>query len=121
MALMLAFVPNFKLVRPTFSLETDAGSQSPDTFLDKFTTAQKEQWPASVVNARWRWTHRRAFQRASPDASRRLLRRWLTPHDLVIPFAPPQKKIQKETTMRIHIASNLGEATCTSDVCQGLI
>jgi hypothetical protein len=49
------------------------------TLTTTYTTVQKAQWLASVANARLRWTRRQDLQRASIDASRRLLRNWLVP------------------------------------------
>jgi hypothetical protein len=47
------------------------------TLTTTYTTVQKARWLASVANARMRWTRQQDLQRASIDASRRLLRNWL--------------------------------------------
>lgn len=56
--------------------------------LDTYTPIEKEQWLASVSAARWRWTRRRDLTRASQDASQRMLRLWLQPHNPPLPNPP---------------------------------
>lgn len=58
------------------------------TLIEKFTKVEKEQWLASVANARWQWTRRRETIRASYEASRRLFRNWITPAVLPPPNPP---------------------------------
>jgi hypothetical protein len=47
------------------------------TILDSYSVVEKKQWLASIAVARLKWTYRRETARASQDASRRLLSRWL--------------------------------------------
>jgi hypothetical protein len=54
-------------------------SKPKNTLLANYTTVEKEQWLASVSNARWRWMRRRERAQASQENSRRLFRRWLNP------------------------------------------
>lgn len=54
----------------------------------KFTKVEKEQWLASVSNARWRWIRRREITRASQEASRRLLLNWITTAVPALPNPP---------------------------------
>lgn len=58
------------------------------TILDTYTKVEKDQWLASVTQARLRWQRRRDITRATLDASRRLLRNWMIPtgpHPLIPP------------------------------------
>jgi hypothetical protein len=47
------------------------------TILDTYSVVKKKQWLASIAVARLKWTNRCKTARASQDASRRLLSRWL--------------------------------------------
>ena len=52
-----------------------------ERILSEYSTAQKEQWLASVDFARLRWTRRRDLAHIAMSRSRQLLRQWLgVPH-----------------------------------------